>query len=233
MTMACPISAPPAWRARLHALLRTDSTLAGLVRSALSTISLAQKSGGLAVAFNGGKDCTALLYLVLEVWLTENLEISSKLPLVYIIPDESEEFAEVSDFVHATSASLPVDLVEINGQPLKGALFELKTLNPKISHICMGTRRSDPHGAILTAMTPTDAGWPEYVRVNPLLEWEYCDIWKFLLEIQVPVCSLYSQGYSSIGAISRTKTNPLLWKAGQWAHASQLADGSLEREGRA
>ena len=49
--------------------------------------------------------------------------------------------------------------------------------NRSISAIFVGTRRTDPHGGQLSALQPTDGGWPAFMRVHPVIEWRYADIW--------------------------------------------------------
>jgi len=51
---------------------------------------------------------------------------------------------------------------------------------------------------------------PSLIRVSPVLEWSYRDIWDFLKAAQAPYCKLYDQGYTSIGAMLDTVRNPLL-----------------------
>lgn len=49
--------------------------------------------------------------------------------------------------------------------------------NRSICAIFVGTRRTDPHGGRLSALQPTDGGWPAFMRVHPVIEWRYADIW--------------------------------------------------------
>ena len=48
---------------------------------------------------------------------------------------------------------------------------------PAIRAIFLGTRRTDPHGEFLTHFDPTDEGWPQFMRIHPVIDWHYVEIW--------------------------------------------------------
>ncbi|KAF7329730.1 Zn(2)-C6 fungal-type domain-containing protein [Mycena kentingensis (nom. inval.)] len=93
---------------------------------------------------------------------------------------------------------------------MKQALEMYKAKFPSIEGILIGTRRSDPHGATLSHRNMTDAGWPRFERINPIINWEYADVWAYLRRFKVPYCGLYDLGYTSLGSTYNTFPNPAL-----------------------
>ncbi|KAI0662000.1 adenine nucleotide alpha hydrolases-like protein [Cubamyces menziesii] len=96
------------------------------------------------------------------------------------------------------------------GEGMRRALELYKDRFPHIEAILIGTRRGDPHGARLSFQNPTDPNWPRFMRVNPIINWSYADVWAYLKMFDVPYCTLYDQGYTSLGSTYNTFPNPAL-----------------------
>jgi FAD synthetase len=104
---------------------------------------------------------------------------------------------------------------------------------PPIAAILLGTRRGDPNAEGQDHFCPSSRGWPAFLRVNPVLDWGYGDVWRFLKIGALPYCTLYDRGYTSLGSPSTTLPNAALQRGdGTFAPAHELADGRLERQGR-
>lgn len=162
------------------------------------------------ISFNGGKDCTAVLHLVHSV--TKKLNTNNnetKLAAFYAqLPDH---FKEESDFVCQMAKVYNLELIQYSNLQLKDSLFQLKLEHPSIEAIFIGTRSDDFRpGTRMLPLSPTDDGWPKFMRVNPILDWSYNQVWDFIRQLNVPYCDLYNQGYSSIGTKSNTFKNSSL-----------------------
>ena len=194
----------------------------------------------LALSFNGGKDCTALLHLTRAALAHLGLPLSQLLVLYF---DEPDPFPEMQSFLRDTVQRLRLHARTLAGS-YRSALTHFYSQpetpeRPRVTAILLGQRRADPHSSSLSLVTPSSEGWPAFLRVNPLLDWAYSDVWRFLREAQrvdaaVQWCALYERGYTSVGARHKSSTTQALWDAdrGAWRGAWELEKDSDERGGR-
>lgn len=61
--------------------------------------------------------------------------------------------------------------------PMKEAFRRYLEDHKGVKAILVGTRRTDPHGQTLTHFDRTDHGWPDFMRVHPVIDWHYAEIW--------------------------------------------------------
>jgi len=192
----------------------------------------------LAISFNGGKDSVVLLHLLSLAVAIKNKQQNqyslSKMITIYFVLKNT--FEQVTRYVEEAAEKYNLQLV-ILGDFIPG-LKQIKA-NYCVKGIFMGTRRGDPHGNSLFPFqeTDTEKGWPLFTRINPILEWNYHEIWHFITFFQLPYCALYDHGYTSIGQKNDTQPNPALAfidsdGCTKYYPAYKLEDGNKERDGR-
>lgn len=232
-----------------------DSSIAIPVKEAIQVIEDALDSYGehLALSFNGGKDCTVLLHIyaaVLRKRRGQGQTSPSPIPTIYI-PMPSP-FPEMEAFIEQAAVEYGLDIFRVpcaEGSSGKKGMKEALTLyghvKPGVKAILIGIRRGDPFSDKLTHKDMTDKDWPEFMRIHPIINWTYSQVWRFLRALEVNYCSLYDQGYTSLGSTYDTYPNPALkvepdgdnhshphCGAAMFKPAYELQDGSLERCGR-
>jgi len=183
------------------------------------------------VAFNGGKDCTILLHLI-SLALDAIPGARGKLRLVYFRDVPEETFPQVEDFVEEVKSRYNMECIEVTNGDMKAAMEYIVSHHPEIQAIFMGTRATDPNAGWMDYFCSTSSGWPLMNLVAPILHMTYSEVWRIINDLNIPYCSLYQVGYTSIGKRSNTKPNPILKRGSGYAHADQLEDESQERLGR-
>jgi FAD synthetase len=157
--------------------------------------------------------------------------LPNTLPSVYII--SPHPFPEVDDFVNVSENTYHLSLARY-AKPMREAFEDYLSDHPPIKAIFVGTRRTDPHGAKLKFFDPTDGGWPSFMRIHPVIDWHYAEVWAFIKELDIPYCQLYDLGYTSLGGTTDTYPNPALKgnKEGTFRPAYELEQDEEERLGR-
>lgn len=189
----------------------------------------------LSLSYNGGKDCLVLLILYLSC-LANHPDLPPSLHSILIPPPHP--FPAVDTFVESSSAYYHLSLSRYSSLSMKEAFREyLEGTGKGIKAIFVGTRRTDPHGGKLGPYDMTDRGWPEFMRVHPVLDWRYAEVWAFLRHLKIPYCELYDQGYTSLGGTNDTHPNPVLRIKGEGGDARfrpayELMEDAEERLGR-
>ncbi|KAL1196630.1 hypothetical protein V5N11_021527 [Cardamine amara subsp. amara] len=208
-----------------------------VIRRALALYSIEE----VAFSFNGGKDSTVLLHLLRAGYFLHKKELScsngglSNFPVRTIYFESPSAFTEINAFTYDAAQTYKLHL-DIIRQDFKSGLEALLKANP-IRAIFLGVRIGDPTAVGQEQFSPSSPGWPPFMRVNPILDWSYRDVWAFLLTCKVKYCSLYDKGYTSIGSIHDTVPNALLSvndtsTKEKFKPAYLLSDGRLERAGR-
>ncbi|KAJ5469118.1 hypothetical protein N7475_006870 [Penicillium sp. IBT 31633x] len=227
-----------------------------VVRTALKQYKLSE----LSVSYNGGKDCLVLLILFLaglhptragddsnnattpcpaDLEAEAQIAAATSIPSIYALPPDP--FDAVEDFVVTSAQAYHLAITKYTTAPpastLRSSFEDYLQRHPGIRAIFVGTRRTDPHGAKLTHFDRTDGGWPDFMRVHPVIDWHYAEIWAFIRHLNLRYCSLYDEGYTSLGGTSDTHPNPKLRRGAaqsdeEYLPAYQLTEDVEERLGR-
>jgi FAD synthetase len=141
----------------------------------------------LSFSYNGGKDCLVLLILYLAALHAHSVKTATPLPdklqSVYIV--SPHPFTEVEDFVQLSIDTYHLDLARYAAS-MRQAFEDYLHDNSHVKAIFVGTRRTDPHGASLKYFDPTDRGWPAFMRIHPVIDWHYAEVWTVSLSLSMP-----------------------------------------------
>lgn len=254
--------------ARVQAFLTeshpADSVLASVQRQTRISLDVVAKAladyklSEMSLSYNGGKDCLVLLIIFLAglhpygnhvqndhkttTQTSSGTEVEEVIPAIYALPPDP--FPAVEEFVMSSAQAYHLSITKYTTDPpnttIRTVFEDYLNKHPGIKAIFVGTRRTDPHGAKLTHFDRTDHGWPDFMRVHPVIDWHYAEIWAFIRHLGLEYCSLYDMGYTSLGGTSDTHPNPRLWMPsegrdganGRYLPAYELTEDMEERLGR-
>ena len=97
------------------------------------------------------------------------------------------------------------------------------TKEKQVDCVIMGSRKDDWCGDIgLRAPSDTHKGYPAFMRINPIMYWQYDKIWPVIYALEIPYCKLYQEGYTSLGNKSNSvKNQSLLVEGNTYKHAAE------------
>ena len=101
-------------------------------------------------------------------------------------------------------------------EPLERALSEVDAW-------ITGLRRDQSPARAHTPKLGEDAGHPGKVKCAPLADWSEKDVWRYIVEHDVPYHPLHDRGYASIGCTHCT--SPGGGREGRWAGTDKIECG--------
>ncbi|HDQ39416.1 MAG TPA: phosphoadenosine phosphosulfate reductase family protein [Desulfonatronum sp.] len=208
-------------------------------KAVLEQVLRAHDSRRAAVAWTAGKDSTVVLWLwrslLLEMnqtpVLAVNLDTGVKFPEVTALRDElaTEWAVELKiqvpdvDFLHYPLARDKLECCkDLKILPLQRALTQMD-----IAALLTGLRR-DEHPDRMDRDVWERRQNPDHVQVNPILNWTEMDVWAFILDRGLPYCSLYDQGYRSLGCMPCTQPVELVENGGERSGRDQDKERQME-----
>jgi phosphoadenosine phosphosulfate reductase len=185
-------------------------------RAFLRAAALAAGPRRVAVAWTGGKDSTLALWLWREV-LAEvapgvrpravNLDTGCKFPQVLALRDALARRWSVD--LHVARPEVDLDAYpvaadkvaccrDLKVRPLAAAVEALG-----LAVLVTGVR-ADEHPARAARPAAEAHADPPHLRLAPLWHFSEFDVWAATLDLGLPFCSLYGQGYRSLGCMPCT-----------------------------
>ncbi|OGK20263.1 hypothetical protein A3C23_04895 [Candidatus Roizmanbacteria bacterium RIFCSPHIGHO2_02_FULL_37_13b] len=176
-------------------------------------------SKDIAIAWTGGKDSTVILHLVKTLF-------NGLIPFQIMFNDSTVEFPEVYKFIKEIKKDWKLKLIWVKHLPndlkayenaLKNGekepameIMRIAKINAikytlkkyKFKAIISGIRK-DEHEA--RSKETYFSKRLNHMRIHPILDFTFSDIWNYINEFHVPYVSLYDQGYKSLGEAPFTK----------------------------
>ncbi len=164
-----------------------------------------------AVAWTGGKDST----VALDLWRTVLKQRGRAGSVRVLSIDTGYKFPQIIKFRDMLAVQWGIQLhvvrpiislvgypvaqdsmqccTDLKVRPLQAALKDLG-----ITTLITGIRK-DEHPLRAETRQVEEVAEPEHKRIHPVLEFTEMDIWAYTFAQQIPYCSLYDEGYRSLG----------------------------------
>ncbi len=168
----------------------------------------------LALAWTGGKDSTTILHMLRDLG-------QGRVPIQVLNIDTSVKFPEIYEFRDRLAAEWELDLIIARNdealRTIQVAADQEECCTKLKTQVIADTIRRQGWQALITGMRWDEQperrqeeyfaprSEPAHLRVHPLLHFTELDIWQYLKEHRVPYCSLYRQGYRSLGCMPCTQ----------------------------
>ena len=183
------------------------------VNQAMEIIKMANKifQGNLAVAFSGGKDSLVALHITLNVnpetpVIFNNTTVNFPETIKYVKDLQKEWGFNLYVTRHKTSF---LKEVKTKGwathenrwccKPFKDQpAFNFLEENAIDAEITGTTRTESIYRRSLTPFRLPKKGL-KIIRINPIYDWNYWEVWKYIKENKLPYNPLYDKGYRRIG----------------------------------
>lgn len=208
------------------------------VKSALESIEKAIDQYGeeLWFSFNSGKDNTACFFLTAAVLYKRSDYKKSKFTMKCLYYEEEDPFDECEEHMEYMTRNFKFDpLVLKNVDNLsKGKFMKLETTRVVnecgMKAVIMGSRRTDPYCGNLTHFSQSSVqdGWSDFMRVLPIIDWEFSEVWKFFNAAKITYCSLYDKGYTYLGDKQDSVPNPVLRTKNGWYLPASATNTNFE-----
>lgn len=223
-----------------------DGYIADKLHSAMDILTDALRLYGpdqLFSSYNGGKDAVVIMHILRAVVAKYSADHGTIYRPKFIYFAVDDEFPEVLDHIKDTAKTLALHLTRYQCNikvGLQQHVDKMISAGQDTPAFALGTRKADPNCGEQDVFSPSSSWMPAFMRVNPILTWEYGHVWHFLRTFQLPYCCLYDRGYTSLGKRSDTSPNPALKRkelssvtgTDMYWPAYMLSDWSLERAGR-
>jgi|SRR3990167_2138329 len=175
-------------------------------------------------SFNSGKDNTACFFMTAAILYRRSGYKTKDFKLKALTFEEEDPFPECETYMDDIKRIFRMEVLTLKNAEnltkskfMKAGMVRLVQEN-KLKAVIMGSRKTDPYCGNLTyfSKSSTEDGWPTFIRILPIIDWDFKELWKFFHDCKVPYCSLYDKGYTYLGDRQDSVPNPYLRTKTGW-----------------